>query len=66
MEETKKIYESKAVIGAVVVVVSTLAGLFGYTNIDTASLEQIVIAVATLVGACIAIYGRVVADKKIS
>lgn len=64
---TKKWYESKTIIGVLVVVLSQICGLWGY-NVDEQAQKDLVEVFSVLgtgVGSLIALYGRVKADKKI-
>ena len=67
MEDTKKWWQSKGVIGSLVSVAALAARLFGF-DIDPAA-EQALIAHALEIGAAIGsmmgLYGRIVADKRI-
>lgn len=65
MEEIKKTHESKTIISATVGLVCSILLLLGYTDISQASVEQIVTNVVIIISSALAIYGRVVADKKI-
>ena len=60
----KKWYLSKGVIGGLVAGLATIAGLFGY-NVGLEGQEEITTGIVTLVGAGLAIYGRVKAVDKI-
>ena len=65
--ETKKWWESKAVWGGLIAVVSAVAGAFGIA-VDGATQDQIAeyaVVVAGAVGGMLAIYGRLKADKEI-
>jgi len=65
MNDEKSWYTSKTVIGAVIAILSLIAGAFGY-DVDAAGQEQITVAVLGIAGAGMAIYGRVKAVKKIT
>ena len=67
MEESKKLYESKTVWGGVVVVLATVAGLFGF-EVDSVVQAQIVdyiLAAIAAGGGLFAIWGRAKANKTI-
>lgn len=67
MEDTKKWYESRGVIGGIIVLAATIGGFFGYT-IDQETQGQLVdmiMAGITAVGGIVAIWGRVRANKTI-
>ncbi len=64
---TKKWYESKTIWASIVTVAAAVAGMFGYT-IDTDTQNAIISNITSLVaavGGVIAMWGRIVADKKI-
>ncbi len=65
MEEQKKWYQSQTIIAAVVVVVATVAGFFGYTiDLETqAGIVDAILALITAIGGVVAIYGRVKANR---
>lgn len=69
--ETKAWYQSKAVWGGIIAVVSGILGLFG-KQIDKETQEflsqsavELSTAVMTIIGGIVAIYGRIKADKLI-
>jgi LytS/YehU family sensor histidine kinase len=62
MEESKSIFASKTFWGAIVAVIAGVAALF---KIDLGDQEALATVIASLVGAIIAIYGRIKAVKKI-
>jgi hypothetical protein len=63
----KSFFESKAVWGGIIGVAASMAGLAHYSlsAADTASAADAAINIVTAVGSLMAIYGRVVASKKI-
>ena len=67
MEENKKLYESKTVWGGVIVVLATVAGLFGFEvdNTTQAQIVDYILAAVTAVGGLLAIWGRARASKTI-
>ena len=67
MEDTKKWYMSKSVWGGMIAVAAAVAGAFGFTiGADEQSiLAESAVAVAGIVGAVVAVVGRVKASKKI-
>ncbi len=67
MEETKPWYLSKSVIGGLVAVVASVAGIFHYSigDADQAQLVELITGVVTLVGGVAAVVGRITASKKI-
>ena len=68
MNETKKWYQSKTVWGSVVTIAAAVAGVFGY-GIDADTQGRIVENISSViaaVGGLFALFGRLVADKKIS
>ena len=67
MEETKKWYMSKSVWGGIIAVAAAVAGAFGFTiGADEQNiLAESAVAVAGVVGAVLAVVGRVKASKKI-
>ncbi len=64
---TKKWYESKTIIGVLVVVISQLGGLYGYTIDEQAQkdLAELLSVLGTSVGSLIAVVGRLKAQKQI-
>lgn len=67
MEDTKKWYMSKSVWGGMISVAAAVAGAFGF-NIgadEQSILAESAVAVAGIVGAVVAVVGRVKASKKI-
>jgi len=67
MNDTIKWYESKGVIGSLVVVGAGLAGMVGYTISpeDQTTLVELVISVITTVFGALAWFGRVKATKRV-
>jgi hypothetical protein len=67
MEGFKGFFESKAVWGGIVALVSAGASALHYSvsAADAANAVELFTAIATGIGSLIAIYGRVVATKKI-
>lgn len=67
MNETKPIYASKGVIGSVIAVVALGAKLLGFeiTPDDQAALNDMILSGAAIVGALVALYGRITATRKI-
>lgn len=67
MEDTKKWWQSKGVIGSAVALVALAARFFGY-EIDPQAETQLTSSVLdgiAAAGALIALIGRIVADKRI-
>lgn len=67
MDETKSWYMSKTVWGGLIAVAAGAAGAFGYTIApdDQAQIVDAVVAVATVVGGLLAVFGRVKASKAV-
>jgi hypothetical protein len=65
MNDEKSWYLSKSVIGSVVAILALIAGAFGY-DVDAAGQEQITLSVIGIIGAGLAIYGRIKAVKKLT
>jgi hypothetical protein len=67
MDGIKGFFESKAVWGGIIGLIGSTVGLGHYTlsPADAASAVQAVTSIATGIGSLLAIYGRVVASKKI-
>lgn len=67
MEEFKGLFASRTVWGGILALLAGLAGLFGYTVTaeDTATLTELLASVGSAVGGIVAIYGRIVASKRI-
>ena len=67
MQENKKWYLSKTVIGGIVAGIAGIAGLFNFT-LDTEAqtgITELIIGMSTLFGSALAVYGRVKATKGI-
>ncbi len=66
-QDTKPWYLSKGVIGGLVAVAASIAGLFHYSIApdDQAQLVELITGLATLLGGGVAIVGRITASKKI-
>ena len=67
MEDTKKWYMSKSVWGGMIAVAAAVAGAFGFSigAEEQSILAESAVAVAGVVGAVVAVVGRVKASKKI-
>jgi hypothetical protein len=67
MMESKSILASKTVWGGLIAIAAAGAGFWGYeiAAIDQAELVQNITAAASAVGGIIAIFGRIVAKKKL-
>lgn len=67
-EDTKRWWESKGVLGAIIVVVSIVAGQLGYQVApeDQGALTDQVFDMVGIVGALIALIGRLAATKQVS
>jgi hypothetical protein len=67
MNEVKALTQSKTFWGAVMALISSgvAAGHYTLTPADAASAVDIVVSIISGIGGLIAIYGRVVASKKI-
>ena len=67
MNNFKGVLSSKGVWGGVIVVLSALLGMFGYTIglEDQQALTDAVSQIGAMVGGLLAIYGRVTATKRI-
>lgn len=62
MEEVKGMLTSKTIWGTIIMIAATVSQMMGWDIGDTNGLAE---QIAALVGAVIAIYGRVVAVKRI-
>ena len=67
MNNFKGILSSKGVWGGLIVVLSALLGMFGYTIglEDQQALTDAVSQIGAIVGGLLAIYGRITATKRI-
>ena len=67
MEGVKSLFESRTFWGAVIAVLSALAGFIGYTVAaeDQAALIEHVSTITGVIGGLIAIWGRIKATKMI-
>jgi hypothetical protein len=63
-ETGKAWWESRTIVGSAIVIVSTLAGLAGW-SVDSGVTTDIVLQVAAIIGGALAIYGRVKAERPI-
>ena len=75
MNEEKKVYQSKTIIGALVAIAVPVANMFGYKIDPTLSLDilntltvtgDLIESLIATGGALLAIYGRITATKAIS
>ena len=66
MDNDKALYKSKTVAGSVLAVLPVLLPALGVGSSDTVLIHEAIDALMTFSGAVLAIYGRYVADKKIS
>jgi uncharacterized membrane protein len=66
-DTTKKWYESRGVIGGVIVLAATVGGFFGYTVSaeEQNLLVELILALVTAAGGIVGICGRVRANKQI-
>ncbi len=60
----KSWWQSRTIIGAVIVLLASFAGIFGW-SVDSDATTEIALQVASVVGAVLAIYGRVRAEQPI-
>lgn len=67
MDETKSWYMSKTVWGGLIAVAAGAAGAFGYTVApdDQAQIVEAIVAIATVGGGLLAVFGRVKASKAV-
>lgn len=67
-EDTKRWWESKGVLGAIIVVLSIVAGQLGYevTPADQGALTDHVFDLVGIGGAILALIGRLTATKQVS
>lgn len=67
METTKPIWQSRSVIGSVIAIIAMLAGLRGVVLGEAvqAELTDFVMQIIGLIGAGVAIWGRIVASQKL-
>ena len=69
---TKPWYLSKSIIGALIVIVATVLGLLGQQSTadavtaESAGVSEVITSVIALIGAVVAIYGRVKASAKLT
>ncbi len=66
MDNDKALYKSKTVSGSVLAVLPVLLPALGIGTGDTVLIHEAIDALMTFGGAVLAIYGRYVADKKIT
>lgn len=67
MTETKPWYLSRAVWGALIAIFASIAGTFGIMlgEQDQASLTDAILQISGAFGALVALYGRLVADRRL-
>lgn len=67
MQQEKKWWQSKAVIGGLIAVLAAIAGAFGVevSAEQQASLADYAIAISGGIGGALAVYGRIKADTKL-
>lgn len=65
LDDPKPWWESRAILGALVTVLASAAGVAGYT-VDIGATTEIVLSFLTLVGGALSWWGRVQAERPIS
>lgn len=63
-DENKQWYMSKAIWGSIVAILASVIAMFGY-SVPQEEMTEIIVQIVTVVGAAIALYGRIVATKSI-
>lgn len=68
MYDVKSIFASKTVWGGIIALAASAGGIWGYSvsAADQAQLVELIAGVGSAIGGAIAIYGRIVATKKIA
>lgn len=67
MTDSKSVFASKTVWGAVIALVASGLGLLGipFAEGDQAQMVELATQAATLIGAALALYGRIAATRKL-
>jgi hypothetical protein len=67
MNDVKSIFASKTVWGGAIAVAAAILGFLGYTVApeDQTALVEAIASIGSAIGGAVAIYGRVVATKRI-
>jgi hypothetical protein len=68
MYDVKSLFASKTIWGGIIALIASAAAIWGYsiTPADQAQIVELITSIGGLIGSVIAIYGRIVATKKIA
>lgn len=68
MYDVKSIFASKTIWGGIIALVASAAAIWGYsvTPADQAQIVELITGIGGAIGSVLAIYGRIVATKKIA
>ena len=68
MYDVKSVFASRTIWGGIIALVASLAGIWGYaiTPADQAQIVELITGIGGIIGSVLAIYGRIVATRKIA
>ena len=68
MYDVKSFFASKTIWGGIIALIASAAAIWGYsiTPADQAQIVELITGVGGIIGSVMAIYGRIVATKKIA
>lgn len=68
MYDVKSIFASKTIWGGLIALIASAAAIWGYaiTPADQAQIVELITGFGGIIGSVLAIYGRIVATKKIA
>jgi len=68
MYDVKSFFASKTIWGGIIALIASTAAIWGYsiTPADQAQIVELVTGIGGIIGSVLAIYGRIVATKKIA
>ena len=68
MYDVKSFFASKTIWGGLIALVASAAAIWGYaiTPADQAQIVELITGIGGIIGSVLAIYGRIVATKKIA
>lgn len=68
MYDVKSVFASKTIWGGIIALVASVAAIWGYaiTPVDQAQIVELITGIGGIIGSVLAIYGRIVATRKIA
>jgi len=68
MYDVKSVFASRTIWGGIIALAASLAAIWGYaiTPADQAQLVELITGIGGIIGSVLAIYGRIVATRKIA